>query len=880
MKRRIKQALAFSLVLVMIVSMTGCMRKDPGGKVEPSDIPLKNNTDTDTDIVNQDGIKTASNSIEFIKGLKATYASTSSEQNVEFGTPMYNVKDTDVFRFEASEEAGYKAYKAFAVYKNPEDIDNNTAMSFCRCSYENGEIVVSAAGTIDIDGESVRNIDDGTWGSYNKLYLAQYINLQTGEDLVKPFVTPFSISHELDAPVIKQGVTSDNIYKLSWEPVSGAKEYRVYHHYGTNNFELEAVTQGTEITSAEFNRQKKSNNYTDLINQDLGLAGTSSEVRVLMNEGVRPYDDSYGRYVVIAANENQRSGISNVVNINEIANRLPYRIDTTDSTVVVNAQTITDIPTYVDVEMIDGSKTSMIINYHGSKATQFEDKIWIQPTVINTSFSPFILEIYGLDYDDMMANISVITSRQDSLTVSTPDNQDNFVISEAPAIDRSEENAETKQLINEVIGEVSEQDTSEIETSYKENTAPPIPSNEGNGEPEGNEEPEGDANVGSEENTDSHEEAESPEPAPPPVITDTPTTNDSSVITPDGYSTTDLMVEVAMEMQSRLSQLDDSLETVLFARNDLQSWLVYGLVTNMEVIPVPVSVFPDAANLDLVVSLFVEGYRQNPTSGMVLDIGYSYDYESLIVEYKEDWNTRLERANKEIQSAKDIANQLSQKANSEYEKVIEINNYICDMASYDTNSAETEVDLRSVQQDFVDAHTPYGVLCKNYGVCESYAESMTLIGRFMGLDVRCVIGTLYGGGHEWNKVKMGGNWYIVDITNNDSDIIENAFLNATDEHCYGTLVEEAGINLESLNASDPSQEFYTKSGLSANNKSDAERILTDNIKSSGTGRVGIRVSSMNQDDLIEIGQNIYNSLGENIYVGLINGVFIVSKTEF
>ena len=137
MKRRIKQALAFSLVLVMILSMTGCMRKDPGGKVDPNDVPLKNNTDTD--IVNQDGIKTASNSIEFIKGLKATYASTSSEQNVEFGTPMYNVKDTDVFRFEASEEAGYKAYKAFAVYKNPEDIDNNTAMSFADAAMKMGK---------------------------------------------------------------------------------------------------------------------------------------------------------------------------------------------------------------------------------------------------------------------------------------------------------------------------------------------------------------------------------------------------------------------------------------------------------------------------------------------------------------------------------------------------------------------------------------------------------------------------------------------------------------------------------------------------------------------------------------------------------------------
>ena len=83
----------------------------------------------------------------------------------------------------------------------------------------------------------------------------------------------------------------------------------------------------------------------------------------------------------------------------------------------------------------------------------------------------------------------------------------------------------------------------------------------------------------------------------------------------------------------------------------------------------------------------------------------------------------------------------------------------------------------SLSESFIDAHTPYGILVNNYGVCESYSEAFALVGRMAGLDVIIETGYLQGGGHEWNRVCVDGQWCIIDVTNNDIDSCRNALLN-------------------------------------------------------------------------------------------------------
>lgn len=848
--RKIKKALSFIMVIAMITSLSACKIKDDPGK------DIKINTDNGKYI--SENIGTSLSGKDFIKNIKTTYAS-STEGDVSYLEPIYSVSNNEFFEFEASEEAGYKAYKAFEVWAKPGYEEYR--QSFCKCTYENGKIKVVADGAIEIDEKGTHNAEEGNWGSYNKLYLVQLINLNTGEDLVKPFVTPFTIRHDLDAPVIKQTVSDTNTYKISWEPVVGATEYRVYRHFGENNFELEVTTTNTEVLSTEFNRQNRKDTYTDLINQDLGLTN-EDKINLFMNNGVKPLDDTDGKYVVIAIDSfGNSSGISNVVNIHDISNMLPYKIDTVDGKITINISKASDLPTYVQVEMLDGSKSNMIINYHGAKASKFEGYSWIQPTVVNTDFSRFIIEITGIEYEDMMESISDVTDRQDSLIVQAPRTNDitQEVFPEAPAINRDEENREIQEIISTEIELVDRNDNSDISDIIETNTDEGIPNANGN------------------TGTD-NELSDIPEPVPAPAPETTPNT-DGLVVTPDGYTTVDLMLEEAAEVQNRLALFGDSLDKVAFARNDLQSWIASCLIANMDVITIPVSVFPDAANLDYVSTLFAEAYRQNPTSGMITDMGFAFDYESIVVKYAEDTETRLNKATKELESANQIANQLLQGNDSEYDKILALNNYICGIATYDMDSSATDVDMNNMSEAFIDAHTPYGILCNNYGVCESYAESMLLIGRLMGLDIRCVFGTLCGGGHEWNKVKIGDNWYIVDTTNNDSTIISNAFLNVTDKQTEGILAEDKSAMIEELQANDDSYEYYTKHGLIGSNPIEVSDILIKELNS-GARKVGVRMTSKFEDtDYSEVAKAIMTKFSTDCYMGAFNGIIIISMDE-
>ena len=94
--------------------------------------------------------------------------------------------------------------------------------------------------------------------------------------------------------------------------------------------------------------------------------------------------------------------------------------------------------------------------------------------------------------------------------------------------------------------------------------------------------------------------------------------------------------------------------------------------------------------------------------------------------------------------------------------------WICKHTYYNTAAAQdenynTEIDYFS--------HCIYGPLLKGYGVCESFARTMT---RFMiaaGIPNIFVEGEAYigtdHGGHAWNQILLKGKWYLEDSTWNN-----------------------------------------------------------------------------------------------------------------
>ena len=72
-----------------------------------------------------------------------------------------------------------------------------------------------------------------------------------------------------------------------------------------------------------------------------------------------------------------------------------------------------------------------------------------------------------------------------------------------------------------------------------------------------------------------------------------------------------------------------------------------------------------------------------------------------------------------------------------------------------------------VEADTPADHTPYNILFEGRGVCDGYAYAAKLLLDAAGVENRVVTGKAGGGDHRWNLVRLGEEWYHLDITWDD-----------------------------------------------------------------------------------------------------------------
>ena len=98
------------------------------------------------------------------------------------------------------------------------------------------------------------------------------------------------------------------------------------------------------------------------------------------------------------------------------------------------------------------------------------------------------------------------------------------------------------------------------------------------------------------------------------------------------------------------------------------------------------------------------------------------------------------------------------------EKARAINNYIVKIYSYD---------------DTLKSDNVYSALTTRSTTCQGYAMTAYKMFQYAGMEVRLVSGNMKGVAHGWNLVKIEGNWYHLDITNNDN-VVRDRFLLKSD----------------------------------------------------------------------------------------------------
>ena len=77
-------------------------------------------------------------------------------------------------------------------------------------------------------------------------------------------------------------------------------------------------------------------------------------------------------------------------------------------------------------------------------------------------------------------------------------------------------------------------------------------------------------------------------------------------------------------------------------------------------------------------------------------------------------------------------------------------------------------------------HDPFNLIQTRTGVCQAYALLFYKMALAAGLEVRHQEGSITGGNHLWNVVKIKDKWFHVDPTNNDFNASYSLFLKSND----------------------------------------------------------------------------------------------------
>lgn len=119
-----------------------------------------------------------------------------------------------------------------------------------------------------------------------------------------------------------------------------------------------------------------------------------------------------------------------------------------------------------------------------------------------------------------------------------------------------------------------------------------------------------------------------------------------------------------------------------------------------------------------------------------------------------------------------------EKEEADFRKFMKCYQLLGKIISYDTNAFdENGKILYKKSKDKIRAHNIIGGLTKNLAVCEGYAKILDQVLKSLGIKSMCVTGFNHldsflesGTGHEWNQVKIGDNWYNIDLTWDEKNI--------------------------------------------------------------------------------------------------------------
>lgn len=116
--------------------------------------------------------------------------------------------------------------------------------------------------------------------------------------------------------------------------------------------------------------------------------------------------------------------------------------------------------------------------------------------------------------------------------------------------------------------------------------------------------------------------------------------------------------------------------------------------------------------------------------------------------------------------ARTILSQIVNGDMTDAEKLLAIHDWIAINVIYDSELYEAATGKSSDIQGYRGFNLE-GVFTDGRAVCDGITKAFTLMARIEGIECIRVSGQMGGTGHAWNKVRLGDDWYVVDVTSDD-----------------------------------------------------------------------------------------------------------------
>lgn len=161
---------------------------------------------------------------------------------------------------------------------------------------------------------------------------------------------------------------------------------------------------------------------------------------------------------------------------------------------------------------------------------------------------------------------------------------------------------------------------------------------------------------------------------------------------------------------------------------------------------------------------------------------------------------------------------------TDFEKELAIHDYLVSSIKYYEYENEEDIPQRK--------HTAYGALIEKEAVCDGISKAFSILLDKVGVKAIVVSGKLGNTAHAWNKVRINGKWYNVDVTSDtcsEERIPIHAYFNLTDKNISKTHTISQIMKTPSCISSNHEYYSYNKYQIDkyGDVKSNISRIIQD-----------------------------------------------------